>query len=178
MDSSSSAHFNRGDGPAQVDRDVTDPVHAAALLAGVLAELRDRLGSTLSNDDLLSLARSTVAQIHPPTVISWEDAEPLPLAEVRRREMLDRVVRVVGYAAEIPEPRLLSFADDAGVEDAATRVKITDLAGDSMWSLDVVGSALISKLESTRGEMAEFLCLVVALPVGAQRDRRPALAVD
>ena len=139
------------------------------LLAAALNKLRQLFGNRLSADELLAAARRAVEGIYlEATGPSWDLALFCTIEQAHRVQRLRQAVRIAGTIAELTSPQVLRV-DDGGRprEVESVCVRITDATGQSMWSLDVMGTDLVDRLHGRwrAGGATEFLAVPIALPV-------------
>ncbi len=139
------------------------------LFRAVYQAVRHKFGAQASHDQIERVTKKILAEMREPPIVSWEHAEPTTTQAVKRTAMLHRVVRLAGHVAEMRDPQIVHLPasgteDGESVQVETTCAKIEGRDGSSIWSLDVTGADLISKLQNSGSSFVEFLGLVIAMP--------------
>ncbi len=139
------------------------------LFRAVYMRVRQNFGAQATHDQIERVTNKILAEMREPTTVSWEHAAPTTTQAVKRTAMLHRVVRLAGHVAEMRDPQIVhvrASGNDDGeiVQVDTTCAKIEGRDGSSIWSLDVTGAELITKLQGAGSAFVEFLGLVIAMP--------------
>lgn len=142
------------------------------LFVSLLAFYKVRAGGKVSEEDLRRMAKAALDEMPKPThPIGWKTAEPSLIEAGKRARNVNRGLRIYATIAELHDPMILADNNDdaePNTDVEFTRMKLVDSSGASVWSLAIVGSELVSKLQTMRrnGKPVEVLCSPVAVPVG------------
>lgn len=140
------------------------------LFQAVFTYLLARVGPKVSFDEVVRLTELVLKGMGPDArvVPDWNAAAPSRIEAAKRPSNLIRPLRIAVTIAEVREPAmvLIPNADGSRSSVLANAVRVIDRAGDSIWTLDILGEELSAKLIQLKksGGTVEILCAPVALP--------------
>lgn len=149
-----------------------------ALFLAFFGALR-RFAPKLDFDTIDRELKGALSEMRAPAEVTWENASPMTAFASKRVSHVGRVVRIVGRIVEMGDPQVATLRDEEGHVDRhdATCIAIMDVSGDTIWSLDILGDALITRLGRHRslGSTVEFLGVIVSLPTKLNAKRPDAI---